>query len=116
MQFHTVTVTAEYLTIMLCASCALLIGKMIKAQDEEGFWDKLAVNEFLDISVTVWQTPFTQILSPILVPSKTFEQFISIVSELKFRICPTSSIIPVNINVLYHKFNQTLNIIKIKYL
>ncbi|SEP96589.1 O-antigen ligase family protein [Butyrivibrio sp. TB] len=43
MQFHTVTVTAEYLTIMLCASCALLIGKMVKAQDEEGFWDKLAV-------------------------------------------------------------------------
>ncbi|SHI03675.1 O-Antigen ligase [Butyrivibrio fibrisolvens DSM 3071] len=43
MQFHTVTVTAEYLTIMLCATGALLIGKMIKAQDEEGFFDKLSV-------------------------------------------------------------------------
>ena len=43
MQFHTVTVTAEYLTIMLCASCALLVGKLIKADKEESFWNKLAV-------------------------------------------------------------------------
>lgn len=43
MQFHTVTVTAEYLTIMLCASCALLIGKMIVARDEEDFFGRLAV-------------------------------------------------------------------------
>ncbi|MBQ9512412.1 MAG: O-antigen ligase family protein [Lachnospiraceae bacterium] len=36
MRFHTVTVTAEYLTIMLCAALVLLLVRMIKVYNTKG--------------------------------------------------------------------------------
>ena len=66
-----------------------------------------AENELLHIFVTVWQHPFIAILSPIFVSSSTFVQPTVIIAPFEVLVnpCikPISSIIPVNINTVYHK-------------
>ena len=57
------------------------------------------------MEVTVRHTPFTAMLSPVLVPCSTLEACISMLPEvcpvMTFRIVPTSSMIPVNMFVSF---------------